>query len=425
MLKSSTPPKFPIPWGFAAGTATIRDIPVASQIGTQAGAASLTDGFPPLNLTLIPAGGVPPFGQDMNGILRQVTKHVQWLNAGGSYQFDAAFASFIGGYQSGALLMSNSGHAVYENLIDSNSNDPNVAGAPNWRIAWSLWSSVAWTALGSANVQTVALSFGPTSYAQMTGIPVMVFSRGLNTGPVTINFNGLGPVNVTTTGGFALSAGALSTGDPFQVVYNGSSFVLLTRTNSFTDAGNGGLVVASANNGARLLLLGNGGTTPNKTIAAQNGALVVKNSAASANILTVADNGDTTAGHLLRAVLGATGSGDPNAAALLLDFALTSTGGETTQNLPNGFAIKMGTANSITGVDDFYTYVSPFATQTICVICNEGNPTGWGATNANPTIHSAESNSRRDGFFWRTSRWGGSGFANAGAIAMRFVAIGD
>src|ERR1700733_10951473 len=98
MLQSSSPPKFPIPWAASAGIPYIRSIPVPSQIGLQNGAASLTTGFPPLTFTPAGAGGPPPFGEDFNGILKQITQWSQWQAAGGPIFYDSAFATAIGGY---------------------------------------------------------------------------------------------------------------------------------------------------------------------------------------------------------------------------------------------------------------------------------------------------------------------------------------
>ena len=106
MLVSAIPTKFPIPFANSAGGSYIRPIPRASQIGTQNGAASLTDGFPPNCFVPIAAGGSWPFGQDMNGLMNQVTKWLQWNQAGGPIFYDSSFSSSIGGYPNGAILLS-------------------------------------------------------------------------------------------------------------------------------------------------------------------------------------------------------------------------------------------------------------------------------------------------------------------------------
>lgn len=129
MQRSQVPAKFPIPWGFAATPSFIRPIPENSQIGIQNGAASLTDGFPPLTFVTINEGGVPPFGQDANGILNQLSLWCQWVAAGMPTQYDASFASAIGGYPEGALLNANTVGGLWLSLIDNNTSNPDTGGA--------------------------------------------------------------------------------------------------------------------------------------------------------------------------------------------------------------------------------------------------------------------------------------------------------
>ena len=129
----SSPAKFPIPWGNSAGAPYIRAIPVNSQIGIQNGAASLTDGFVPDNFLPTAGGGVPPFGQDMNGILNQVTQTQQWQQAGGGWQYDSSFVTSIGGYPSGAVLFSETVLGrQWLSTADGNTTDPDSISAANW-----------------------------------------------------------------------------------------------------------------------------------------------------------------------------------------------------------------------------------------------------------------------------------------------------
>ncbi len=132
MQSSGTPSKFQLPWANGAGPSYIRTIPVASQIGIQNGAASLTDGFVPLNFLPVGSGGVPPFGQDMNGILNQTTANLQWINAGGLFAYDSAFATAIGGYPAGCMLKSASTIGLFWlNTADNNTTNPESGGS-NW-----------------------------------------------------------------------------------------------------------------------------------------------------------------------------------------------------------------------------------------------------------------------------------------------------
>lgn len=132
MSQSAVPPKFPIPWGNSAGSSYIRSIPTNSQIGIQNGAASLTDGFPPLTFVPSSAGGVPPFGQDFNGILKQLSQWSRWQSAGAPIYYDPSFSLAIGGYPKGTVLSNASTlGAFWISTVDNNSSDPDTGGA-NW-----------------------------------------------------------------------------------------------------------------------------------------------------------------------------------------------------------------------------------------------------------------------------------------------------
>jgi hypothetical protein len=133
---SDIPAKFPIPFAFSAGAPTFRrPIPLGSQIGIQDGAASLTDGYPPLTFTPQGAGGVPPFGADMNGILFESTSWDRWFQAGGIVPYDATFQAGLlptAGYPKGAVVASAAtDFLLWVSLVDDNTSNPD-AGGSNW-----------------------------------------------------------------------------------------------------------------------------------------------------------------------------------------------------------------------------------------------------------------------------------------------------
>ena len=133
MLVGSIPVKTSVVWAQSAGGAYIRTVPIPSQIGVQDGAASYTDGFPPDCFTPTSGGGVPPFGQDMNGALNEVTAWLQWMEAGAPVFYDSAFSTAVGGYPKGSRLPS----AILPGLTwlstaDSNTTDPDSSSAANW-----------------------------------------------------------------------------------------------------------------------------------------------------------------------------------------------------------------------------------------------------------------------------------------------------
>ncbi|WP_147400254.1 hypothetical protein [Achromobacter sp. K91] len=128
MQASNSPTKSAVPF---AQSGTKNTIPVASQIGVTPGAASFTDGFPPLTMTPLAAGGVPPYGADFNGILNFLSAAVRWGQAGGRYPFDVDFSTAVGGYPKGAVLAAAGGNGSWLNLVDNNTTNPD-AGGTNW-----------------------------------------------------------------------------------------------------------------------------------------------------------------------------------------------------------------------------------------------------------------------------------------------------
>jgi hypothetical protein len=129
-------PKFPIPWGNSASGAYIRSIPTPSQATTSPGAASLTDGFPPVCAVPVAAGGVPPFMQDFNGILNIITAWQQWYQAGGSIKYDAVFQAQISGYPLGATVESvTTPGRLWKSTVENNTTNPDVGGGSGWVIA--------------------------------------------------------------------------------------------------------------------------------------------------------------------------------------------------------------------------------------------------------------------------------------------------
>lgn len=125
MQASQIPARYPLVWAKNAAGAYIRTVPVQSQIGIQDGAASFNDGFVPDNFTPVAAGGVPPFGQDFNGLLNIITSWQQWQQAGGPTGYDSTFAAAVGGYPLGAVLNSNVTLGVqWYSTVDGNLTNP-------------------------------------------------------------------------------------------------------------------------------------------------------------------------------------------------------------------------------------------------------------------------------------------------------------
>ncbi len=224
--------KFPKPFAASAGGSYINTIPSASQIGITDGAASLTDGFPPLTFIPIGSGGVPPRGQDFNGILQEITAWTKWQNAGALVPYDGTFSTAIGGYPRGSLLTSTTAGTIWLSLVDNNTVDPDAGASVNW-VALPTTTTVQSNvynfanAAGTANAIAITLSPAPASLAALVGASITIKTVSANTGAVTLNVNGLGATSVTGIGGSALGAGAIPANSIIEIVYTGTSFLLI------------------------------------------------------------------------------------------------------------------------------------------------------------------------------------------------------
>ena len=155
MIAANQPTSFQLPFASSAGAGYIRAIPVASQISITPGAASLTDGFPPLNFVNPSAGGVPMSGKDLNGILNGISAAVQWSQAGGFPAYNATFSTAIGGYPNGAVLLMASGAGVWMSTADNNVTNPDASGA-GWK-AYNI-SPGAYLSVSVAGASNVTLT---------------------------------------------------------------------------------------------------------------------------------------------------------------------------------------------------------------------------------------------------------------------------
>lgn len=166
MDSTLAPAKIQLPWA-QSGTRT--NIPVASQIGVTPGAASFTDGFPPLTRTPLSSGGVPPSGADMNGALYSITDIQQWQSAGGLFKYDSAFATAIGGYPKGAILINSASTGFWLNQVENNTTNPDTGGS-GWRPFSEIVSLKRFGAVGNnAALDTAAFAAALTYFGLVGG----------------------------------------------------------------------------------------------------------------------------------------------------------------------------------------------------------------------------------------------------------------
>lgn len=144
----STPPKITTPW---ATSGLKNSIPAAADPVN--GLAGYDQGFPAINMTPKTAGGIPPFGQDFNGILFDLTEAVRYQQAGGSFPYDSVWAAAVGGYPSGALVSRTDGQGFWRNTAPNNTTDPEAGGA-GWQPEGAGTTSIVMT---NANVTLTPL----------------------------------------------------------------------------------------------------------------------------------------------------------------------------------------------------------------------------------------------------------------------------
>ena len=222
MQSTNIPSKIPLPFANAAGGSYVNTIPVNSQIGIVNGRASLADGFPPLTFTPIASGGVPPFGSDMNGILKEITSIQQWQEAGGFFPFDSAFATTVGGYPKGAILQSANFAGLWVSTIENNSNNPDTGGA-------------GWVSLAFEGTQAITVTSSDVTITQLQSAYPVIIASGTLTGNRNLIFPavvGEWIIQNNTTGAYTLTAKTAS-GTGVTLTQTASTYVYCDGTNVY------------------------------------------------------------------------------------------------------------------------------------------------------------------------------------------------
>lgn len=131
MQLSNIPAKIAAIFAASAPTGYKNTIPLTQAGISQPGQASFDVGFPSVTMQPASAGGINPYGQDFNGLAYALTGPLQWLCAGGTFPFDSAFVTAVGGYPKGAILQNANGDGYWLNIADNNTANPDTGGA-NW-----------------------------------------------------------------------------------------------------------------------------------------------------------------------------------------------------------------------------------------------------------------------------------------------------
>ena len=110
-------------WGW--NNTTNAPLPPDTQTVPNSGRTSIALGFPPECSKAVSDGGVPPYGQDVNGILRQITANLEWYSRGGQFAWDSTRS-----YETPSIVFYNG--AFFMALANSLGQTPSSSSA-YWR----------------------------------------------------------------------------------------------------------------------------------------------------------------------------------------------------------------------------------------------------------------------------------------------------
>ena len=233
--------------------------------------------------------------------------------------------------------------------------------------------------------------------------------------PIVWNASGTppSPLSISASGGvqtpYGIKAGSLTATGSI------SGTTLAIADSSTNSTASVSFAATGDSNGINVQLIGNGSTTPNKTIRVNSGIFNIIDSAYSQEILTLTDAGNLGVLGTVTAVGGTSGN-------QVVNFNQFGFNGSSAgyQKLPSGFIIQWG-QNSV-GAPTSVTFPITFPNACLSVVVCEGNANAgtWGA--ARPTIHGVQ-NPNTTGYiawaeFWNGSGWGG------GSLAQNYLAVG-
>lgn len=230
----STPNKIITPWATSGLKATIPE--TADPVNGRAG---FDQGFPPINMTPKVAGGIPPFGQDFNGIFFDLTDAMRYLQAGGSFPYDSVWAAAVGGYPLGALVQRSDRSGLWLNISANNTTNPDTGGA-GWTTPDAGISSVP---MASSNVTLTSLQ-AARSIIEITGTLTanlqLVFPAYQKQWLIVNNATGAFSVTCKTAAG---SGVAVPTASTLEIFGNGTNIM----ASASVVASSGGVVGSRSN----------------------------------------------------------------------------------------------------------------------------------------------------------------------------------
>ena len=200
---------------------------------------------------------------------------------------------------------------------------------------------------GTTDAYVVSLSGLSTTY--QAGLAIQFQATTANTGPCTLNVNGQGAKNIIYPDGSTLSANAIVVGAIASVMYDGTSFQLLSVKNAAGGGGGGGSVSSVAMSVPAFLSVAGSPITTSGTLAVTY----------SGTPLPIANGGTgaTTAAGIRTTI----GAGDVNGPALSVDSEIalySSTTGKVIKRATTTGILK-GTSGVLSAATAGTDYVAP------------------------------------------------------------------
>lgn len=129
--------------------------------------ATYQEGFPTITMLNEDAGGLAPKGLDFNGIFYELSSSAAHYCRGDRIQFDATYATAIGGYAKGWVVASNDYQKDYISLVDNNLADPNGTNT-TWAVYAGQGSVPTATSTTTGTVKLVNSLASPATDAALT-----------------------------------------------------------------------------------------------------------------------------------------------------------------------------------------------------------------------------------------------------------------
>ncbi|MEG5833968.1 phage tail protein [Enterobacter kobei] len=154
-------------------------IPVDSSTTTDnSGVATFDKGFPPVTMQPLSAGGIPPSGKDVNGVLYSTTLQQQWQNAGMTYPFSQDFSDAVSGYPKGAIVPSSVYTGQWLNLNEANGTSPESPTGAN----------TGWVPINNYGVTQITMTTGSVVMSSLQAAKDRIIISGTLTANVNLIF---------------------------------------------------------------------------------------------------------------------------------------------------------------------------------------------------------------------------------------------